>query len=356
VGPVGPTGSVGTQGSTGPQGIQGSPGPTGPGVSETTYAELYTVPTDALSATLTLQGVFYKIPWANAGISNAAVPSQVSNDITVGRAGIFRLSASITFNRPADIATTGVLAAFKNGVQVVEITNQTSQFQEEADQIVVLTGLLSLSAGDVVDLRLMCPDAAARTFNITWGTFDIATVGAVQGPAGGPTGPTGPAGPEGPGFSLVGLDTIAGVQAGGALRTFIGGVEQESLDGTDRIRMPGSSQIVERAGVATTYAPVYTAALVFFLHPTGFVNYTAVVDGWDGVTGAWGAELSAGFVSSISGPVQVGTPSVVNLRNSDPAANWGATMVATGPSVVVYVSAPTGYVTWAADFKARHRS
>jgi hypothetical protein len=150
--------------------------------------------------------VFYKIPWADSGISNAAFPSIVSNDITIGRAGIFRLSAAVTFNRPADIATTGVLAAFVNGVQVPGLINQTSQFQEEADQIVVLTGLLSLSLSDVVDLRLMCPDAANRTFNITYATFDLATVGATQGPAGGPTGgigatgvqgPTGPTGPMG---------------------------------------------------------------------------------------------------------------------------------------------------------------
>ena len=83
----------------------------------------------------------------------------------------------------------------------------------------------------------------------------------------------------------------------------------------------------------------------------------AFVEGWDGVTGAWGAELSAAFVSGNSGPLQVGTPVVNNRRTTNNyATGWVATMVATGSNVIVYVSVPTGTVSWAADFKARHRT
>jgi hypothetical protein len=98
---------------------------------------------------------------------------------------------------------------FVNGTLVPKIQFQQDFVVSTGNINVAATGLLSLSLSDVVDIRVQCLDAAGTTLDITWGNFNIVSIGGTTG-ASAPT------------LDAIGSPYLASEAGGGATVTLTG--------------------------------------------------------------------------------------------------------------------------------------
>ena len=171
-GPTGPTGATGltgftgATGATGPTGFTGATGATGPtgptgadGVSLSAYGGLY----NNVPQVLTLDAITpVTVPMNGEFPSANTTYTLTDGSITVGEAGVYEVSYEI--NALSDTATNIILSAQNNGTTV---TGSDITVAVTAGENINLNGntLVTLAAGDVVDLVINSSDAANVTLS-----------------------------------------------------------------------------------------------------------------------------------------------------------------------------------------------
>ena len=222
---TGATGPQGIQGFTGPVGALGPTGYTGPQgppvpANSSSVGELF-IPSTSTSLTLTLQNTFYQIiGWTVGTFNSGTSPSSTNSNIVINSAGIYQTLASISFSFGGN-AHIYNFSFFINGVQVPghqsvsQVSNANNVYSN-----VTLTGVVQMNAGDVVDLRARCTNAAGTTVTIQEANMNLC----VQGGAIGPTGYTGPIYTSGTNINIAGnvISTVTNPQFERVLNSTLG--------------------------------------------------------------------------------------------------------------------------------------
>ena len=197
-GSPGPTGSVGSTGPTGPQGQtgpQGATGPLGPPVTSA-YGEII-ITGSSSAVSLPTQNTFVQVTsnWA-AGISFGTTLNTSTGTITSNVTGQFSITASVTIQTAGNANDVFKCSVFKNGSSFANNywIGKTDLTTDETT--ITLTGIGSLAASDVLDLRITCTNAASTSVVVSDVSFSIFAITGAQGSPG-ITGATGPTGPQG---------------------------------------------------------------------------------------------------------------------------------------------------------------
>ena len=197
-------------GVTGPTGPRGATGPAG---NPANYGEIRIASGTTgtvISTVLSTTGAGYTgiVGWNVSGISNnttLGIGSRGNNNIIVTQSGVYYVSAMLTTNiTSSSLLDNYNIAIFVNGIIKDFIAgNNTGSSTSKIG--VVISGLLSLNANDIVDIRIGTTNqvGGGTTITITDAYLTLMSVGAngAQGPTGvaGPQGATGPAGGGGGG-------------------------------------------------------------------------------------------------------------------------------------------------------------
>jgi hypothetical protein len=159
MGPSGPTGPIGPTGPVGPS------GPAGPGQTPA-YIEVSDVTTQAVAVANVLQNLLWGATGSVAGFTHTAGTAP----ITVSRAGVYQVTASIPVQRNANPAANATACIRVNGVTVVCQTERLEA--NNVPRAIPLTAIVQLAAGDVVTLAFKGTSTSVRVT----GTVDTRTV------------------------------------------------------------------------------------------------------------------------------------------------------------------------------------
>ena len=225
-GVTGTTGPTGPQGNTGPQGQVGSVGATGPtgpagaaaNPGNAAYGEL-AITGNVTATTITNQNQFYQITagWTNQEFNGTTLNSG-SGNITSNTTAEFQTLCSMSASSPGGANQTLVWQIFKNGSAIGGHIATTKISATNGIISLVISGVVSVISGDVLDVRVQCTSNAGTTITVADANFNIFALTGAQGSAGstgsiGSTGPTGPQGPTGPlGGGATGPTGPAGAQ------------------------------------------------------------------------------------------------------------------------------------------------
>jgi hypothetical protein len=152
---TGYTGPTGNQGPTGYTGYTGYTGPTGPigntGPSAvSSYGEFYSV--DSVTVTMTGTGNFAAFTGATGGSLYNMSFSDNPSRLVINNSGIYlatyAMNGSLNTNNVS--LNSGI---FVNGIIADKISTTISYQQSGDDKTSVVTGMLTLNAGDIVTLR-----------------------------------------------------------------------------------------------------------------------------------------------------------------------------------------------------------
>ena len=160
IGPTGPTGSAGTDGadgatgpagSPGPDGADGATGPTGPtGPAGPGADPDYIEVSDSTIQSIAVANAFQNVTWSTNGPIDGFTHVAGTAPITVPRAGVYHVAASIPV-ASAVLGGTATLCIALNGVNttcqsmILDTTTMT--------RILPLTTILTASGGDTISLR-----------------------------------------------------------------------------------------------------------------------------------------------------------------------------------------------------------
>jgi len=187
---TGPTGSIGF---TGPI---GATGPVGAVLGQSLYGELKTstiTTTKIFSALNVFQGFFNLVTGIFNGVTVQPNPSPTPSRFIIQETGIYNVESDLSFGVTAGAGDkTFQYTPFLNGVQagVGQVFEIGGAIQSVS---ITLTFLASLTAGDIVDLRIAQTIGALATISISRCNQILILTSPVQGPIG-PTGPVGPTG------------------------------------------------------------------------------------------------------------------------------------------------------------------
>lgn len=117
------------------------------------YGELY-ADADGCGITLTSNAVYYKWTAATVGSTDGVTGSSVTDDLTItaGGAGTYQVNASVSFSGQRD--ATIRWAIFRNGSRVANLATQKNYHASDSADHVSITGILTMSEGDTIDLRV----------------------------------------------------------------------------------------------------------------------------------------------------------------------------------------------------------
>ena len=150
VGPAGPIGPIGSQGPIGPQGPAGPSGLTAYGgrFSNTPQA----IPLEeSIAEQVALGGTM-------PALNESYVPA---NSITVAMAGSYQISFVI--KAAASLAATVTAAPRLNGVYIPSLT-VTSSLSAGTPSVFSASAIITLAAGDVIDLAVSSPSTVSLVF------------------------------------------------------------------------------------------------------------------------------------------------------------------------------------------------
>jgi hypothetical protein len=165
IGQTGPMGPVGQTGSVGPIGPAGPTGPAGPGLTPA-WIQVSDVTTQAVAVANVLQNFVWGATGSVSGFAHTAGTAPV----TVFRAGVYRVAASIPVQRNANPAANATACIRVNGVSVACQTERLEA--NNVPRAIPLTAIVQLAAGDVVTLAFKGTSTAVRVT----GTADTRTV------------------------------------------------------------------------------------------------------------------------------------------------------------------------------------
>ena len=308
-GPPGPQGSAGYTGPTGPTGAKGDTGATGPMGLPVTYGQLYTSTSAGLVCTLA--NTYYVLPWQAVGPSSGITGSAAAGTLTVARAGVYELSMTLSVTDNVSSALY-IFTVFQNGTAVGELEQTQITLNGSVASVITISGLVTVAAGDVFDLRVQNQLGAARTILVYSGDFFITAVSAVGatgsiGPQGvtGATGPVGPTGAEGtPGTGVQGPTGAQGVTGpqgatgtqgmGGTAATGpVGPQGATGVQGVTGVTGPTGAQ-----GVTGPQGPTGVQGVTGSTGPTGPMGHTGAAYTGAAYTGATGPQGATGPASS----------------------------------------------------------
>jgi len=204
IGIQGPTGYTGYTGSTGPQGIAGSAsntgstGPTGPPgipviLGQPVYSELETsiiTTTKTLSVIDQYEGFYDLIASPDSfGIQQNVGSSPLNNGFTVLHDGVYTYLLDISVDRTSGGGDRELgIAAFINNVSFGSI--QTVSIRRNGVIGIHFTGIASLQANQVLDVRIALTNGASMNMILNRFNFTLLLNQGIEGSTG-PTGPTG---------------------------------------------------------------------------------------------------------------------------------------------------------------------
>lgn len=180
-GPIGPTGLTGTTGATGPQGpigptgLTGATGPIGPtgatgpageaGLGLVAYGGLYN--SVIQTPTITTAGTYEQIDLDTAMTSQSVTYG--TNTITIDTDGDYEISFNIDLTDTS--ATTYIVAARINNTPIAQtattsLGTSTDSTDAEFATNISTSSIVSLTAGDVIDLAITTTETQTGTISI----------------------------------------------------------------------------------------------------------------------------------------------------------------------------------------------
>lgn len=133
------------------------------------YGELY-AHTNATSQTLTLASTYYLADYPDE-IGNTNNVTVSGNRITVLRSGLYEVRSAITFSGTA--SATFEMAVFTNATECENIQGRRKLGTGGDIGSLAISGLLSLSSNDVVDVRYSSSSGAGNALTVAYGNFNL---------------------------------------------------------------------------------------------------------------------------------------------------------------------------------------
>lgn len=294
-GPTGATGVTGSTGSTGPTGpgitgptgptgavigITGPTGPTGPNGGIGAYGELI-VTGGSVATTMTIQNNFYLIngSWAANQVLNTTL-TPASGTITIDIAGEYQTLCQLSYTTASSTIETIQFGIYLNNVALPS-HNATSWVDTASfPNGVTLTGIASLSVGDVLDVRVACLTTAGLSITVTDANFNLFMIGLNNI---GPTGTTGPAGPTGPGITgPTGAAGVTGPTGAAGVTGPTGSTGPTGPAGTGGVTGPTGASYNPLIGSVTTPTTTFTSGsntVMTVTLPAGYFTSSTVGNG-----------------------------------------------------------------------------